>query len=135
MDNKKTKKIAVIEDDEPIRTMYKFKLESSGYDVYTAENGQEGLELAEKLKPDLILLDLKMPIMNGDEMLKKLRETAWGALARVIILTNLSKDEAPTVLKLLNIERYIVKAHFTPSQVLNIIDEVVADMYKKDKKS
>ena len=73
--------------------------------------------------------------MNGDEMLKKLRETAWGALARVIILTNLSKDEAPAVLKLLNIERYIVKAHFTPSQVLNIIDEVVADMYKKDKKS
>ena len=120
------KKIAIVEDDEPIRSMYKFKLEDSGYDVYTAVNGQEGLELARTIKPDLILLDLKMPIMNGDEMLKKLRETVRGALAKVIILTNLSKDEAPAILKLLKVERYIVKAHYTPKEVIEVIEEVLS---------
>jgi len=119
-------KIAIVEDDESIREMYKFKLESSGYDVYSASNGQEGLLLAEKIRPDLILLDLKMPIMNGDEMLKKMRETIWGALAKVIILTNLSKDEAPAILKLLNVERYIIKAHYTPKEVIKVIEEVLS---------
>ena len=71
--------------------------------------------------------------MNGDEMLAKLRETDWGSLLKVIILTNLSKDEAPSILKFLNIERYIVKAHYTPTQVLNVIDEVIDNMYKKHK--
>jgi two-component system alkaline phosphatase synthesis response regulator PhoP len=119
-------KIEIVEDDQAIREMYKFKLESSDYDVYTAENGQAGLELAETIKPDLILLDIKMPIMNGDEMLKKLRQEVWGALTKVIILTNLSRDEAPKILNLLRVERYIIKAHYTPKEVLKIIEEVLS---------
>jgi DNA-binding response OmpR family regulator len=126
-------KVAIIEDNQPIREMYDMKLKSSGYEVHTASNGQEGIELLEKIRPDLVLLDIRMPIMNGDEMLAKLRETDWGSLLKVIILTNLSKDEAPSILKFLNVERYIVKAHYTPSQVLNIIDEVFNNMYKKHK--
>jgi len=126
-------KVAIIEDNQPIREMYDMKLKSSGYEVHTASNGQEGIELLEKIRPDLVLLDIRMPIMNGDEMLAKLRETDWGSLLKVIILTNLSKDEAPSILRFLNVERYIVKAHYTPSQVLNIIDEVFNNMYKKHK--
>jgi hypothetical protein len=58
-------------------------------------------------------------------MLEKLRATDWGSSIRVIILTNLSKDEAPHKLRFLNVDRYIVKAHFTPAQVLSTINEVL----------
>ncbi len=118
-------KIAVIEDEPSICEMYKMKLGSAGYNVKTAHNGQEGLKLLEDFKPQLILLDLKMPIMSGDEMLAKLRQTDWGAEIRVIVLTNISRDEAPRNIQFLNIDRYVVKAHHTPSQVLEIVQEII----------
>src|SRR4051812_12746272 len=117
------KKIAVIEDDHAIAAMYGFKLKAGGYTVATAYNGEEGLALARSFLPDLILLDIMMPVMDGHEMLQKLRQTEWGANIRVVILTNLSKDEAPHGLRLLNVDRYIVKAHHTPSQVVALVDE------------
>lgn len=125
-------KIAVIEDDLPICQMYEFKLKLSGYDVRAAHDGKEGLELCKEFKPDMILLDIRMPIMNGDEMLEKVRSKNWGADMRVIILTNISRDEAPMNLRLLNVDRYIVKAHHTPSQVINIIREVLDKHPAKD---
>lgn len=121
------KKIAVIEDDLPIQLMYRFKLEQEGFKVTVASDGQQGLSLAKTEKPDLILLDLKMPVMSGDAMLQKLRETDWGAGIRVIILTNLSKNEAPSSLRFLHVDRYIVKAHHTPTQVVEIVREVLGE--------
>jgi DNA-binding response OmpR family regulator len=118
-------KIAVVEDETPIRELYRAKLTLSGYDVRTATNGVEGLKLAEEFQPDLILLDIRMPQMSGDEMLARMREQEWGADARVIILTNLSKDEAPSVLRFLSVDRYIVKAHHTPKQIVDIVDEIL----------
>jgi len=119
-----TKKIAIIEDDSAIAEMYKLKLTLNGYNVELASNGEEGFNLAKKFKPDVILLDLMMPVMSGEEMLTKLRKTDWGSKINVIILTNISKDEAPKNLQFLNIKRYIVKAHHTPSQILEIIDRL-----------
>lgn len=121
----KKSKIAVIEDELSICEMYRMKLESAGYNVKTAHDGQEGLVLLEEFKPALILLDLKMPIMSGDEMLAKMRETNWGAEIRVIVLTNISRDEAPKTLQFLNIDRYVVKAHHTPTQILEIVNEIL----------
>lgn len=121
---KKTK-IAVIEDELSICEMYRMKFSNNGYAVKVAHNGQEGLSLLEEFKPQLILLDLKMPEMNGDEMLERLRQTDWGAEIRVIILTNISRDEAPRNLQFLSIDRYIVKAHHTPTQVLQIVTEIL----------
>jgi two-component system alkaline phosphatase synthesis response regulator PhoP len=118
-------KIAVIEDEPSICEMYRIKLLSAGYEVKTAHDGQEGLELLEEFKPKLILLDLKMPVMTGDEMLAKLRETEWGAEIRVIILTNISRDEAPKNIQFLHVDRYIVKAHYTPSQVVEIVSNTI----------
>lgn len=118
-------KIAVIEDETPIRELYRAKLILAGYDVRTAANGIEGLKLAEEFQPDLILLDIRMPQMSGDEMLAKMREKEWGADARVVILTNLSKDEAPSVLRFLGVDRYIVKAHHTPKQIVDVIEEIL----------
>ena len=117
--------IVVIEDDTPIANMYKMKLELAGYTAYVAENGKIGLELVKDIKPDLILLDIRMPVMSGDIMLEKLRQTDWGSSIRVVILTNISRDEAPRNLSLLGVDRYIVKAHHTPVQILDVVNEIL----------
>ncbi len=119
-------KIVVVEDEPAICNMYKMKLESTGFDVAVAFDGKEGLEVIKKHQPALVLLDIKMPVMSGDEMLEKLRQTDWGADIRVVILTNISRDEAPHNLRLLNIDRYIVKAHYTPAQVVDLVREVLS---------
>ena len=120
-----TYKIAVIEDEPAIQRMYHTKLELEGFEVQSADNGKSGLALAEDFRPHLLLLDIFMPGMNGDEMLMRLREQEWGAGMRVVILTNISRDEAPSVLRFLHVDRYIVKAHYTPAQVVEIVREVL----------
>lgn len=118
-------KICIVEDDLSIQQMYRYRLEKEGYDVCATDNGVSGLTAARSFKPDLILLDLRMPVMNGDEMLRRLRETSWGSDIKVIILTNISKSEAPAMLRLLSVQRYIIKAHTTPHQVTEIIKDVL----------
>jgi len=119
-------KVAIIEDDQAIAHMYALKLENSGYEVKVASNGVEGLLLAKKFKPQLILLDIMMPEMTGDVMLEKLRATETGSSIRVIVLTNISPDEAPARLKNLQIDRFIVKANYTPTQVVDLVRKVLA---------
>ena len=119
------KHVLIVEDDYAIRQMYALKLINAGYIVDTAENGKEGLSKAELTKPDLILLDLRMPEMSGTDMLIAVREKSWGSTIKVIILTNLSKDEAPQSMRLLAVNRYVVKAHHTPSQLLEIVQEII----------
>ena len=118
-------KALVIEDDHDLQYLYQLKLENAGFTAKTAGNGEEGLRIAEEFQPDIILLDLMMPVMGGAEMLAKLRATDWGSSIRVIILTNISKDEAPQALRFLRVDRYIVKAHHTPTQVIGIAQEIV----------
>lgn len=105
--------------------MYKFKIELAGFEVRMAHNGAQGLALCEAFEPDIVLLDIRMPVMSGDEMLERMRATEWGSKPRVIILTNISRAEAPANLRFLNVDRYIVKAHHTPQQVLDIVNEVL----------
>lgn len=122
-------KVTVIEDDQSLQNMYKIKLELEGFSVSVANNGQEGLKIVEATMPDLILLDLRMPVMTGEEMLSRMRSQEWGSSIRVIVLTNISKDEAPQSLRFLSVDRYIVKAHSTPAQVVEIIKEVLGPNY------
>lgn len=119
------KKIAIIEDDSPIAQMYKMKFEAEGYQVSLAADGKAGLTLLQKLKPDIALVDLMMPQMTGDEMLAALRRTEEGKKIRVIILTNVSRDEAAKELEALDISGYIVKAHHTPQQVVEMAEKVM----------
>ncbi len=113
-------KIAIVEDDLAIAQMYRMKFEAEGYKVEIAENGKLGLALCEQMKPDLVLLDLMMPEMNGDEMLEKMRNTDWGKDIKVIILTNVGEQEAPEKLKSMHVRAYIVKAEMTPKQVAEL---------------
>lgn len=114
-------KVAIIEDDQAISQMYRIKFEAEGYDVETAENGKLGLELAKKMRPDVILLDLMMPIMSGEEMLAALRKTDWGKDMKVIILTNKGEQEIPPEVKELNVISLILKADMTPRQVAELV--------------
>ena len=119
------KKVAIIEDDSAIVSMYKMKLDAAGYDVKTAENGLIGFDLVKNFNPDLILLDLMMPEMTGDQMLAKIRKMPWGKNTNVIIMTNVSHDEAMPKVKELGVEKFIVKANVTPHQVLDTVNSLL----------
>lgn len=114
-------KVAIIEDDAAISQMYRIKFEAEGYEVETAENGRLGLGLIESMKPDIVLLDLMMPEMNGDVMLKELRSKPWGKDVQVIILTNIGEQELPSDLKNYGVSRVIAKADMTPRQVAEAV--------------
>lgn len=114
-------KIAIIEDDQAISQMYRFKFEAEGFQVETAENGELGLSLAESMSPDIILLDLMMPVMNGDEMLEKLRATPWGKNIKVVVLTNKGEQEIPEKVSQLGVSAVILKADMTPRQVAELV--------------
>lgn len=120
-------KIAIIEDEPSIVEMYKFKLEQSGYEVQFSYNGKDGYELISNFKPDLILLDLMMPEMSGDQLLEKIRRTDWGKSIKVIVLTNIGEDDAPPSLTELGVSRYVIKAQNTPSEVAVMVGEVLAE--------
>lgn len=122
-------KAVVVEDDHDLQYLYRLKLEREGFEVATASNGAEGLELVEKVRPAVILLDLMMPVMSGAEMLAIMRAQTWGGDARVIILTNISRDEAPAALRFLHVDRYVVKAHHTPAQIMDIVHEVLGTVH------
>lgn len=118
-------KIAIIEDDPTINQMYRMKFEADGFEVQLADDGKRGVSLVESFNPDIILLDLQMPHMNGAEALAEIRSHDWGKDTPVIILTNLGVEEAPKSLQTLNIHSYIVKADLTPRQVVSRVKEAL----------
>ena len=88
------KKILIVEDETPLRNAVSDILTFEGFEVFQAKNGQEGLDTALREHPDLILLDLMMPIMDGLTMLEKLRQDpVYGKKAAVILLTNINDPE------------------------------------------
>lgn len=118
-------KIAIIEDDAVINQMYRMKFEADGFEVQVADNGKSGIEMLQNFSPDLVLLDLQMPEMGGEEALEHIRTQEWGKNLPVIILTNLGVEESPKRLKELGIVSYIVKAELTPSQVVDHVKEAL----------
>lgn len=126
------KVLLFIEDDVILLQMYKTLLQNHGYEVHAALDGEDGLKKALQEHPDLILLDIRMPKMDGMTMLKKLRQDEWGKNAKVIILTNL--DPADQILQGV-IENqptyYLIKANVKPENILEHIEEVLKEQ-KKD---
>jgi len=120
-------KIAIVEDDQAIAQMYRMKFDAEGYIVQVANNGRLGLQLVQEMRPDIILLDLMMPEMNGEEMLTALRKTDWGKDIKVIILTNRGEQEIPEEIKSMNVDAVILKAAMTPKQVAEIVKKKVTE--------
>lgn len=119
-------KIAIVEDDQAISQMYRIKFESEGYEVETADDGKAGLETIQKMKPDIVLLDVMMPEMNGDEVLEKLRASTWGKHIKVIVLTNMGEQELSPKIRQLGVSAVILKADMTPRQVADIVKKYLA---------
>ena len=120
-------KIAIIEDDLAIVQMYKTKFEKDGYEVATAGDGQSGLQLLDSYEPDVILLDLMMPGMNGFEFLQRLRQQPGGRDAKVVVLTNMGDTETATRVYKMAANDYIVKAEMTPREVEERVKKLLGE--------
>lgn len=125
-DNVKMKKILVVDDDPLIIRMYEYKLKHDGYDVFLAFDGEKAIIEAKKERPDIILLDLMMPKMNGVETLKFLKKENDTKDIPVIVLTNLGDDPAYIELtKEMGAVGYLVKAETSLKELVNKIEKVL----------
>jgi DNA-binding response OmpR family regulator len=125
MSDTKTK-IAIIEDDIAIVEMYRTKFEHEGYEVETAGDGKTGMTLIEDYKPDIVLLDLMMPNVNGFDLLSELRRSPVYGKTKVIVLTNMGDTETATRVYKMTADDFIVKAESTPQQVLERVQSLLA---------
>jgi len=115
------KKVLIVEDDKMISSMYETKLKQEGFLVLTADNGHLGLEIAMKEKPDIVLLDIILPQMDGFTVLQELRYNKSMKSTPIIMLTNLGTDEDKEKGAKFGATDYLVKANLTPAQVSEII--------------
>jgi DNA-binding response OmpR family regulator len=121
----KSKSILLVEDDEFLAELYATKLNLEGFEVSLAVDGEKGLKMAKEVKPDLILLDIILPKMDGFEVLKAIKQDKTIEKIPVILLTNLSqKDEVKKGLDL-GATDYLIKAHFMPSEVVKKIKQTI----------
>ncbi|HBB38183.1 MAG: Response regulator receiver modulated diguanylate cyclase [Candidatus Magasanikbacteria bacterium GW2011_GWD2_43_18] len=117
--------ILLVEDDTFLGNIYKTKFEMEGFKVSVAEDGEAGFDAAGKVKPDLILLDILLPKMDGFAVLKKLKETDAIKDIPVILLTNLGqKDDVEKGLESGAVD-YLIKAHFKPSETVAKVKKVL----------
>lgn len=118
-------RILIVEDDSFLAGMYVTKLGLEGFHVELAGDGREGLKKAQADRPDLILLDILLPVMNGLDMLAQLKEDAATRDIPVLLLTNLSqKGDIERGLSLGAVD-YLIKAHFMPSEVIAKIKQLL----------
>ena len=114
------KKILIAEDDPTMREFYGELMNDQGYEVYTAENGQIALQMAIEKKPDLLILDIMMPIMDGKAMLHELRKIPQFKLLPVIILTNAGDtDTMRETQRYENADAFLIKSNVTPQEVID----------------
>ncbi len=125
MTNNKKEKILLIEDDSFLLSMYSTKFEMEGFEVMIAKDGEEGLDAILNQKPDLVLLDILLPKMNGFDLLEKLKEKNLINKIPILLLTNLShRDEIKKALDM-GVKDCLVKAHFMPSEVVERVRNVL----------
>lgn len=113
--------ILIVEDESSLMLVLHDRLITEGFQISKARNGEEALSMALTEHPDLILLDLLMPVMDGITMLKKLREDAWGKEAKVMVLTNLGEEAKLEESKALGVVDYLVKADWKIEDVVQKI--------------
>jgi len=120
-------KVLIVEDDVYISEMYKIKFESENYKIVVTDNGSEIIKIVEKEKPDIILLDIVMPVMDGFDVLKIIKSNKKFNNVPVVMLTNLSQKESIERVFELGAKSYIVKSHFTPSEVVKKVKDILDD--------
>ena len=122
----KAEKILVVEDETFLVKIYAVKLKKEGYDVTIATDGEEAVRQAAEVKPDLVLLDLILPKMNGFEALEKMRANPANKTTPVIVLSNLGQEEDIKRAEALGATDYLVKANFSIQDVIAKMKEVLS---------
>ena len=112
-------KVLLVEDDNNLREIYEARLAAEGYEIITAQNGEEALVVAKQNKPDLIVSDVMMPRISGFEMLDILRNTDELRDTKVIMLTALGQSEDQARADKLGADRYLVKSQVTLEDIVN----------------
>ncbi len=120
-----SKQVLIVEDEFPQRHVLHEKLSKAGFDTLEARNGREGLEVALRMHPDAIILDLLMPRMNGLDMLKQLRMDEWGKKVPVLILSNLQDVEKIQKVTEDEVWNYFVKSDTSLDRVVSKVTELV----------
>lgn len=121
----KSQTIVIVEDTASLAEIYKTRLERLGYACTVASDGIEALYFIEKMKPDLVLLDLMVPNIAGDQILARMRANPWGKDIPVFIISNLNEADAPAGLRELGIEGYAVKANLSNDQLEQLVDSIL----------
>lgn len=116
-------KVLLVEDDEMLHGMYTQKFKNQGYEVISAYDGAEGVKQSSEAKPDIILLDVIMPKMDGFVALKKIRKN--NPDVPVILLTNLGQEEDVRKGKELGANDYFIKANHTPQEVVDKVKQFI----------
>jgi DNA-binding response OmpR family regulator len=121
------KKIVIVEDDAAMREIVVHKLSANGYNVVQAEDGKEGIDLIVKEKPDIVLLDLMLPEVDGFQVLQAIRkhEDKQVANTPIIVLSNLWSNKDILKTKALHVQAYMVKAYFTTEEIMKKVNEVL----------
>ncbi len=118
-------KILIIDDDPFILDMYVLKFKEEGFEIDVAHNGKEGVEKVRSFLPDVVLLDVVMPAMDGFDVMTQLKKERETRTFHVIFLTNFGqKEDVERGLKL-GADEYIIKAHFTPSEVVQKVHQIL----------
>ena len=126
MKTEKDVKILVVDDDPFILDMYVLKFKDQGFQIDTATDGKMCLEKIKTCKPDIVLLDVVMPKMDGFEVMKKIKEEKSPRPFKLIFLTNFGQKEDVEKGMEMGADGYIIKAHFTPSEVVVKVKELLA---------
>jgi DNA-binding response OmpR family regulator len=124
-DNETPKKIVIVEDNASLAEIYKTRLDLLGYTCYVAYNGITALYFIQKLIPDLVLLDLMIPDIGGEQVLETMRKSDWGKDIKVLVVSNLSESEAPASLRELGIEGYAVKANLSDDDIDKLVNDIL----------
>lgn len=117
-------KILIVEDNETLNEVYKFILEQEGHEVTAVFNGAEGLKAVKNMIPDLILLDMLMPVMGGIEFLKKFNPSKHPKTS-ILILSNLDEDQEAKEAQKLGASDYILKATVSPSELVKRVNGIL----------
>jgi len=118
-------KILLVEDDNSLATVYVDRLEAEGFEVKRVENGEDALAAAESFQPDLVLLDVMMPEINGFDVLDILRNTPKTANLKVIMLTALSQESDKERAMSLGVDDYLVKSQIVIADVIDRIRHTI----------
>jgi DNA-binding response OmpR family regulator len=117
--------VIIVEDEQNLANIYKTRLELEGYKCLIAYDGLEALVTIEKQRPKLVLLDLMIPKLSGEQVLRTLRATDWGKDTKVLIISNLNEADAPSGLRDLNIVDYLVKVNLSDDQIDRIVNAIL----------